>query len=200
MPEPAPGTTRIQLYSYDETAGTGRRRTREAWVQFGRASVERLGPLDLERFVNEVGRERWAFSLVTFFFDLQPQQNSRYRSVNVGLTFFHEEVVARYLAPSPRTEMLGFDGIAHTRGTGRSVLAWDLAARNDDDEGIPPASQSLLCVVHRPPELAEVAVELRVTALVQRRSLFAPGERAAEAEPERFRLSFETGDFVHVPE
>lgn len=161
--------------------------------------MERLGPVDLARFVHEVGRERWEFSLLTFAFDLQPQENSGYRKVSVGITFCNDQVMARYLAPSPQTDMLGFDGIADARGVGRSVVAWDLASREDDDRGIPPSSHSLLCLVHRPPLLADVDVRLEVGAVVRRRSKFGKGDRTATAEPARFRLSFETGDFDRLP-
>jgi hypothetical protein len=199
MSEPLPVTHRIQLYSFDATAGSDGRRTREAWIDFGKASVQEAKHEDLARLANEVGRDRWDFSLVSFFFDLQPLQKASYQLVRVTLTFCDNEVIAKYLAPSPYTDMLGFDGHADARGLGRPVVSWDLKPGDDQGSGVPPASHPLLCLLQRPRSLAHVDVKVEVEALIHRTAFVFERREARTEEPSRYRLSFETGAFDQLP-
>lgn len=186
------------LYSQVPVASGDQRWELESRIRFGRATVLKADQGTLDELTLLVDRDRWDYSYVYFPFDLEPQQQGFYRSVEVTAVFRDPDVIARHLSPSLESTHIPFEGRATTWGLGMADVRWRLEPAEAQDR-LNPRGHVVMCLMQRPKTLPTVEVIIKVEVSITRTFMIFQSRTAVTRKPAHFRLSFTEGTFVPLP-
>ncbi|MEU6069734.1 hypothetical protein ABZ864_36140 [Streptomyces sp. NPDC047082] len=187
---------RHELYSEDAVMGAADRRRRlESAIRFGHATVMDADAETLDRLVHQVGWDRWAYSYVTFPYDLDRLgDGARYERLRLTVTYRHPRVLGAYLAPSHDNTDVPISETIVTYGVGQPRMTWDFSPCEGNVE-LAPHGRVVHCLVRRPPEVEQVEVVLEAEVTIVRQLLVLDRRNALFREPGHYLLSFTEGTF-----
>ncbi|MFJ2647954.1 hypothetical protein ACIO1C_14620 [Streptomyces sp. NPDC087420] len=186
------------LYARIPVAGRDSRLELQSEIEFGRATVIAPDAYTLDQFAAQVDRDHWDYSYVWFPFDLRPLEHGHYESVRITTTFAEPGIVAKYLAPSPGSKDVEFEGRATVWGLGMPAMSWELEPP-EGNERLRPQGHHVVCLLQRPKAVEQTDVVIEVAATVVRTVVVRQVRKAATKKPCRYRLSFTEGTFVRLP-